>query len=766
MKPTLLSTASEHARMAQLFMHVRDAVIVLDPLGVVTFWSVGAAKIFGRSAPAALNRCYFDLLTVKCRHVQVPLIQAALDGEKNTAEWQTTGAEGAVIWLEGDFRPMHDDMGRRLGCAILLHDITRWRAAEAARRASEELLRNITDSVPGAVFQMRVCDDGQPSFPFISRGVESLLEVCPAEMVRAFGRDQSLIHPDDRQAFWSSLQSAQESKGTWDCEFRVLTTRSNQLKWLRLHAVRSKLPNGTAVWNGVLSDISDRAQATEALRASEARYRLLTENATDTICRITPEGQIVFASASCRRLFGFEPDALAGTAFKDWIYEGDQTHVQEQFGRLLKFGGPETAQHRSKHADGTYVWCESTASAVRNSAGEIIEVVTVTRSVEDRRRLEARVQNFHKMEAIGRLAGGVAHDFNNLLTVINGFSDMILRGIGTQGVDRIAANVREIRQAGERASTLTRQLLAFGRQQPQSRSHLNLNSIISDTQKMLARLIGEDIEFETELAKDLSPVMADVGQIEQVLMNLSVNSRDAMPDGGNLKLRTANVVLERAPEVDVRPGPFVLLEVSDTGVGMDEGVRARVFEPFFTTKEQGKGTGLGLATVYGIVKQSDGHIAIESEVGRGTTVRIYLPRAEVPSSTGTKSSRSQLLYGRETVLLVEDDDGVRKVTAAMLRTLGYKVIEAPGGMEALRHCREHNGPIHLLMTDVVMPMMNGREVANRVQTILPGVKTLFVSGYTDDAILRHGVLDEGVPFLNKPVSHEALSRKLREVLAA
>jgi two-component system, cell cycle sensor histidine kinase and response regulator CckA len=638
MKPTFLSTTSENARMAQLFGHVRDAVIMLDTFGVVVFWSAGAATILGRAAPEALNQCYPDLIPKPCRRAQVPLIHRALDGETGSAEWQTVDGTGNPMWLEGDFRPVADDTGKRIGCAILLHDVTRWRAAEAACKASET-----------------------------------------------------------------------------------------------------------------------------ALRESEARYRLLTDNTTDMIGRLTPDGDFRYASPGALGLFGTDPETFLDTPFGEWLHPEDEPRLRDAIARLAGGGASHTLAHRSRHADGHYVWCESTVRAVRDATGEVVELVTVTRNIEERRKFEARVQNVQKMEAIGRLAGGVAHDFNNLLTVINGFSEMILRGIGTQDPARTAAQVREIRQAGERAAGLTRQLLAFGRQQIQAKARLSLNTVVTDTRKLLDRLIGEDVEFETALAPDLGPVLADAGQLGQVLVNLCLNARDAMPDGGTLTVTTANVRIDKSDE-DVRAGHYVLLAVTDTGMGMDEAIRARIFEPFFTTKEQGKGTGLGLAMVYGIVQQSDGHVTVESEIGRGTTFRIYLPRCDVAEEAAAKVYRNPLLVGRETVLLVEDDDGVRKVTAAMLKALGYKVLEAPGGMEALRMCREFHGPIHLLLTDVVMPMMNGREVADRVRGILPGIKTLFVSGYTDDAILRHGVLDEGVAFLNKPLAHEPLARKLREVL--
>lgn len=766
MKPTLLSSASEQARMAQLFNHVRDAVIMLDPAGVVGFWSRGAADIYGRSPTEALNCCYLELVPQRCRAEQVRLIHRALEGEESSAEWQTTSPTGQAMWLEGDFRPMHDANGKRLGCAILLHDVTKWRAAEMARKASEELLRTIADNIPGAVFQLRIAGDGARSVSFVSGGVEELLEKSPAELNAAMASGNVAVVPEDRAAFWSSLDDARARHIPWDTDFRVRPPRTGQQKWIRLRAIPSRLPDGGTLWNGVMIDMSDQMAAAEALRDSEARYRLLTDNTTDLIARLDPDGTFHYVSPAAQSLFGAAPESCVGRHLRDFLPEDDAPRMFELFDRLARGQSAYTITHRWRTETGELVWCESTTRAVRQPDGSLAEIVMVTRSIEERRKLEAKVQKAQKLEAVGRLAGGVAHDFNNLLTVINGFSEMILRGLAHPDPARLTSQVQEIRKAGERASTLTRQLLAFGRQQVQTRTRVNLNVVVEETRKFIGRVLGEDIEIETDLAADLVPIFADVGQVEQVLMNLVLNARDAMPDGGTLTLRTANARFDVEPDEDVRVGDYAMLAISDTGIGMDEDTRARAFEPFFTTKELGKGTGLGLATVYGIVKQSGGHIEVESRVGRGTTFRVFLPRRESLVQGTDRRPGSITLAGRETILLVEDDDSVRHVTASMLHTLGYKVVQAPGGLEALKQCREHRGPIHVLLTDVVMPMMNGREVADRVQSILPGVRTLYMSGYTDDSILRHGVVDDDVAFISKPLSREALGRKLREILSA
>jgi two-component system cell cycle sensor histidine kinase/response regulator CckA len=379
-----------------------------------------------------------------------------------------------------------------------------------------------------------------------------------------------------------------------------------------------------------------------------------------------------------------------------------------------------------------------------------------------------RAQQAQKLEALGRLAGGVAHDFNNLLTVISGCSDLLLRGVCREGPAR--SLVEEIKKAGERAADLTRQLLAFSRKQVLAPVVLNLNSLVSDTEKMLRRLLGEDIDLATTLDPALQPVKADPGQVQQILLNLAVNARDAMPQGGKLTIETANAYLDAAytrENLGVQPGPYVLLAVSDNGCGMDRVTMARIFEPFFTTKEPGKGTGLGLATVHGIIKQSGGHVAVYSERGHGTTFKVYLPPAEeAGSAPAPQPSSLEAPRGKETVLLVEDEESVRLLTHRVLQRQGYTVLVACCGEEALTISQQYQQPIHLLVTDVVMPKMSGPQLASQLKRLRPGIKVLCLSGYTDSAMVRHGMLQSDRHFLPKPFSPTDLARKVRELLDA
>jgi signal transduction histidine kinase len=477
---------------------------------------------------------------------------------------------------------------------------------------------------------------------------------------------------------------------------------------------------------------ADAAAALERLRRGGVALILLDSR--------LPGGVDGLAFSGQARAAGCDAPMILATAC------GDEAVVV----KALRAGGPEFTAQSSESLDSLP---EAVGQALR-------QVRTEQRLAES----EARLRHAQRLESLGALAGGVAHDFNNLLTVINGFSEVLLGQLAAG--DPARELVREIYKAGERARSLTRQLLVFSRRQPLATKVLDLNALVAEMETMLRRLIGAHIDLKASLDPQLGRVQADPGQLEQVLMNLVVNSRDAMPHGGALTLETRNVELDGSQTrllPDVPPGPYALLAVTDTGCGMDEATRAHMFEPFFTTKPAGQGTGLGLAMVYGIVKQSGGHVEVYSEAGAGTSVKVYLPRlggAAAPAAAAPLAAAG----GAETLLLVEDDDGVRSIAGAALRAAGYTVLEAGDGDEAEETCRRCAGPIHLLLTDVVMPRINGRQVAERLAALRPGLKVMYLSGYTADAIVRHGVLEPGVEFLQKPFSPLELKKKVREVL--
>ncbi len=508
---------------------------------------------------------------------------------------------------------------------------------------------------------------------------------------------------------------------------------------------------------------TERQLAEAAARAHELAE--LLDRANDAILVRDLENRITFWNQGAERLYGWPAhEALGQVAcallFKDPAHEPDEPRT------LVRERGEWQGELRQVTRDGREVVVASRWSLLRDGQGRPRAYLVVNNDITDQKRLEAQLLQAQRMEAVGQLAGGVAHDFNNLLTVINGYTDILLAN--TRPDSPAYEPLREIQKAGGRAAGLTRQLLAFSRKQILAPVVLDLNALVRELEKMLLRLIGEDVEVAVVLDPDLGRVRADPGQVEQVIMNLVVNARDAMPTGGKLTIETRNVQLDRTYGEEhryVQPGPYVMLAVTDTGVGMPPDVKARIFEPFYTTKGPGKGTGLGLSMVYGIVKQSGGSIEVYSEPGRGTTFKIYLPRlAEAGVGAAAAAGAVHIPRGSETVLLAEDEDGVRTFVVQALGALGYTVLEARDGSEALDHCATHAGPVHLLVTDVVMPRMSGRELADRAAALRPQVKVLYLSGYTDDAVVRHGLLSEGVAFLQKPFTTAVLARKVRQVL--
>ncbi len=529
-----------------------------------------------------------------------------------------------------------------------------------------------------------------------------------------------------------------------------------------------RLKGGEILGVGVLvSDVTERKRAEEALRESEERYRDLVENAHDIIYSHDLEGNYTSMNKAGETITGYTVEEALKLNMADTVAPEHLPIVLESMRRKLA-GEKVTAYEIDIIAkDGHRATLEVNTKYVIQD-GQPVAVQGIARDVTERKLLEEQLRQSQKMEAIGQLAGGVAHDFNNLLTAINGYSSLALQRLDESS--SIKPYLEEVKKAGDRAANLTRQLLAFGRKQILQPIPLDLNSIVADLNKMLRRLIGEDIDLNAKLASDLKRIQADPGQIEQVLVNLVVNARDAMPQGGSLTIETASVELDREyakTHAGVQPGNYVMLAVSDTGTGMSEETRRRIFEPFFTTKEKGKGTGLGLSTVYGIVQQSGGSIWVYSELNRGTSFKVYLPQLEAPVTTRErKSSEEAVPRGSETVLLVEDEEVVRGLAAHILEEAGYNVIKARGGDEAIQLCKKQDGRIDLLLTDVVMPEISGKEVAQRITALLPHLKVLFMSGYTDEAIVHHGVLDSSVEFIQKPFTPLGLSKKVREVLDA
>jgi two-component system cell cycle sensor histidine kinase/response regulator CckA len=515
-----------------------------------------------------------------------------------------------------------------------------------------------------------------------------------------------------------------------------------------------------------LASAIEHKRSEEALRRSEARYRSLVQSAVYGLYRSSLEGKFLDVNPALITMLGYDSaeEVLALDPRHDvFLHPEEHGRVSQEFHLKAQLDGIEVKWKRKDGSEIT-VRLSGRAVATTEESDEVLEVIA--EDITERRVLEDQFRQAQKMEAVGRLAGGVAHDFNNLLMVISGYTEVLLEQL--EPGSGLQQKAQAVQQAADRATTLTRQLLAFSRKQLLELKVVDVNSIVSDMERLLRPLIGENIELITRLSAGQAHTRADAGQLEQVIMNLVVNAKDAMPDGGRITIQTTNVTLDdsyRREHTLIQAGRYVLLSVGDTGCGMDKETQSRIFEPFFTTKEKSKGTGLGLSTVYGIVKQSGGYIFAQSEVNRGTIFRIYLPQVEDPTdSAGTVTTARAETGGSETVLLVEDEESVRQLVRETLESKGYTVIEAENGEAGLRVAQEHSGPIHMVISDVVMPGMSGRELVKRLAETRPETKVLYLSGYTEDAIIHQGVLEPGTAFLQKPFTLQTLSRKVREVL--
>lgn len=622
----------------------------------------------------------------------------------------------------------------------------------------EELFRLISENAADLIAVV----DMHGNRIYNSLSYEKVLGYSAEELRSSSSFEQ--VHPEDRARVKEAAEEARRTGVGRPMDYRF---RHKDGTWRVLESTASVIRNSKGEPEKIVivnRDITERSRAVEAFQRSETSFRSVVGDAPYGIFKANLNGKLLMVNPALEKMLGYKSqDELIAVNLASGIYRHPAEHqkINDLFLRQQHFKDIEVEWKRK---DGTFITVRCSGWMKKDESSAYIEVFA--EDVTDRRVLERQLRMAQKMEAIGRLSGGIAHDFNNLLGVIIGYIQVMKRSLvpGQSSYEY----AEEIEKAGQRAVSLTRQLLAFSRQQVLEPVILNLNVLVTDMEKMLPRLIGEDIQLKLILDPVLGQVKADPGQIEQVVMNLAVNARDAMPDGGKLTIQTANAELDAAfarEHPGSVPGQCVMLAVTDTGTGIDPEIQAQIFEPFFTTKGRDKGTGLGLATVYGVVKQSNGYISVDSEKGKGASFKVYLPRIEQPIATKIESVQAPLtVRGSETILLVEDAEPLRLLAQLFLKENGYQVLTAADGAEAQEIAAQNPGPIHLLLTDVVMPGINGRVLAERLASRHPAMKVLYMSGYTDSFIAGHGVLEEGTHLLHKPFTEEALMHKVRELL--
>jgi PAS domain S-box-containing protein len=735
----------------QIIDSAREGVIVYDRDLRYKVWSRAMEDVSGLPAEAVIGKHPLELFPFLKEQGVIELLERALAGETMTSpdvhfNDPRTGKTG---WQSGRIGPLRDAQGNIAGVIVTLRDISDRKQAEQALLESESRLRLLVEQMPAILWTT----DSELRVQSVAGGGLAAVQVSPA---KAIGRSLFEAVPEESAAAIGFHQRALQGESvSYELEWRGRTFQAS------VEPLRNA--QGVVVGCvGVALDITDRKQAEDLLRHSEKRYRLLFERNLAGVFRSTPDGRVLDCNDSFAHIFGYESkeEVLGRSALDFYFVPEDRDQLMSG---LRQKGFLSNFEQRLKRKDGSLVWVLGNIALSEQQPGQDPVIEGTIIDITQRKELEDQLIQAQKMEAIGRLAGGIAHDFNNLLTAVIGYSQLLLMRL-EQG-DPARWEVGEINKAAVRAATLTSQLLAFSRRQILQPKILDLNSVVADLSKMLRRLIGEDIDLVLALEPNLGQVKADPSQIQQVIMNLAVNARDAMLRGGTLTIETANLTIEsdgERAEVKLQPGRYVVLRIRDTGEGMSAETQSHIFEPFFTTKEVGKGTGLGLSTVYGIISQTGGEITVSSAPGEGATFSIYLPRVEESvEHLGEQAARPR---PSETILLVEDDSMVRGLAATVLTEAGYKVLEAASGADALQLVADSTDPIHLLLTDVVMPSMSGTALADEIRALRPAIRVLYASGYTDDAVIHHGVAGKESDFIQKPFTPRALAEKVREVL--
>lgn len=750
-----LALKESEQRFKRLTEATFEAIFIFEN-GICIDANQAAADLFGYTTDELIGMKAIEGIAAESRETvrekmetdyEQPYLATAIrkDGSRFPAEFQ-----GRMLEYQG----------KKLRVKAV-RDITDRHKTESALKESQLMIRQILDAIPVRVFW---------------KDLHSRYLGCNLPFARdaGFNKPEELVGKDDYTCGWKKEADLYRSDDQHVIESGIpkyayeepQTTPDGNTVWLRTSKIPLKNTAGKRIGLlGTYENITEKKLAEQALRESEEKYRNLIQHSTDAIY-ILFKRKFVLINEKFQEMFGFTLEEVNSPTF-DFIHlvaEKSRPVIEE---RMRRFKAGEKLKPKYEFTAvtkyGEELEVETSVSHLKYKDGYASQ--GIIRDITMRKSLENQVRQSQKIEAVGRLAGGVAHDFNNLLTVINGYCELLLY---RQLPEDVHEKVDQIYQAGIKASRLTSQLLAFSRKQVIQPKTVNLNTTITEMNKMLHRLLGEDIEIETVLNPGLGPVMADPGQLEQIIINLAVNARDAMPTGGKLFIESDNVRLDEefvSEHMGSKSGQYVLLTIRDNGIGMDEETRSRIFEPFFTTKDRGKGTGLGLSTVYGIVKQNDGYIIVESEPDVGTVFKIYFPRINQTVNTTLKKTIQETdLGGTETILVVEDDPGVRKLTLSVLSRFGYHVLSAEDGEHALELVSREKPDIDLLLSDVIMPKMNGKELADHLSKLYPAMKIIFFSGYTDEGIVQHGILKAGTEFIHKPFSQNTLIEKIRTVL--
>ena len=786
----------EEAQLHQLFETTPEAIALLDTNNKIILINPEFTRLFGYTREESLGKRLKELIVPRDKQQEVDwMVSATAKGQKVTAESKRRHKDGSLVDVSVLATPIKGG-GEHMANYVIFRDITEQKRAEALQSAlyriaqktsSAEDLQEFYAAIHGIVGELMYAEnfyialyDRETrllSFPYFVDQEDPIPDPQPlgkglTEYVLRTGQPLLAV-PEVFQELMRRGEVESVGAPSLDWLGVPLKTGSKSIGVVVVQSYTGNVRFGnkekeilTFVSQHLASAIEHKRHE-QALRESEARYRSLVQRAVYGIYRSTLDGQFLDVNPAVVSMLGYgsADEVLALDPQKDlYVNPAERLQMRREY---LRAGHLDNFEVKWKCKDGNPITVRLSGRAVSLDGNpKLLEVIA--EDVTEQRVLEDQFRQAQKMEAVGRLAGGVAHDFNNLLMVISGYTEVLLNQLGTSDPRRKKAEA--IKDATGRAATLTRQLLAFGRKQVLELKVINLDDVVADISKLLRPLMGDDIELVISVSPDAGCVKADPGQIEQVIMNLAVNARDAMPNGGKLIIETRNVELDdsyRRGHATVQSGSYVMLAISDTGCGMDAETQSRIFEPFFTTKEKGKGTGLGLSTVYGIVKQSGGYVFVYSGPARGTAFKVYLPRVEETVGPEVASPRTRVTCrGSEIVLLVEDEDSVRELVSEALETQGYKVLTATRGDQALKIAGRREQKIDLMVTDVVMPGMSGRELAKLILQGRPQARVLFLSGYTEDAVLHQGALDTGTAFLQKPFTLDALACKVREILDA